>query len=205
MIPMEDDRKEQLRQLCKELIRFKKSPLYKERIQNKVFPVFGEGTHYAKVMFIGEAPGRTEAETGRPFAGAAGRILDQLLESINISRKDVYITNVVKDRPTNNRDPLPHEIELYAPFLDRQIEIIQPIIICLLGRHSMKYIMQKFGLEAEMKPISTIHGKTFEVEMTYGKTKIMPLYHPAVALYNPNEREAMIKDFKVLAKIIKNA
>src|SRR3990167_3866535 len=113
------DRTELLRQINDEVINLKKSPLYKERIKNKVFPVVGEGSHYAKIMFIGEAPGKNEAKTGRPFCGASGKILDELLVSVGIDRKDVYITNIVKDRPPLNREPLPKEIKTYGQFLDR--------------------------------------------------------------------------------------
>ena len=109
-------------------------PLYSERIRNGVYPVLGEGSHEAKIMFIGEAPGRNEALQGRPFCGAAGKVLDELLLSAGILRASVYITNIVKDRPPQNRDPLPEEISAYGPFLDRQIEIIKPAVIATLGR-----------------------------------------------------------------------
>jgi len=160
--------------------------------------VIGEGSHHARIMFIGEAPGKNEAETGRPFCGAAGKVLDKLLESISLDRKEVYVTNIVKDRPTSNRDPLPEEIKLYAPFLDRQIDIIQPKVIATLGRFSMDYIMRKFGLEKDLQSISNIHGNVFEAEANYGSIKIVPLYHPAVALYNGGEMETLKKDFAVL-------
>jgi DNA polymerase len=176
----------------------KKSPLYQERIKNKVFPVIGEGSHHAKIMFVGEAPGRNEAKTGRPFCGAAGKILDELLVSVGIDRKDVYITNIVKDRPPFNRDPLSEEITIYGPFLDRQIEIIQPEVIATLGRFSMDYIMKKFGLEDQLKSISQMHGKIFETKTSYGKIKIIPLYHPAVAIYNRTTKDILIKDFQTL-------
>ncbi len=162
-------------------------------------PVIGESDHYAKIMFIGEAPGKNEALTGRPFCGAAGHILDELLQSINIKRQDVYVTNIVKDRPPFNRDPLPEEIEFYAPFLVRQIEIIKPEVIATLGRFSMAYIMKKFGLESELKSISIMHGKVFSV----GEIKIIPLYHPAVAIYNAHEKETLKKDFEVLKHFAK--
>src|SRR3989344_3080510 len=132
------------------------------RKENNGRPVLGEGSHDSKIMFIGEAPGQNEAKTGRPFCGAAGKILDDLLASIEVPRADVYITNIVKDRPPGNRDPLPSEIELYAPFLDRQIEIIQPKVIATLGRFSMGYIMRKFGLSFELEAISRAHGKLYE-------------------------------------------
>lgn len=192
------DRTELLRKIKDEVIDLKESPLYKERIINKVFPVIGEGSHHAKIMFIGEAPGRNEAQTGRPFCGAAGKILEELLASVGIDRKDVYITNIVKDRPPFNRDPLPEEIRIYGPFLDRQIEIIQPEVIATLGRFSMDYIMRKFSLESQLKSISQMHGKIFETEVPYGKIKIIPLYHPAVAIYNRTEKDTLIKDFQIL-------
>jgi len=193
-----DSRTEQLRKIKDEVINLKESPLYKERIKNNVFPVIGEGNHYAKIMFIGEAPGKNEAATGRPFCGAAGRILDELLASVGIDRKDVYITNIVKDRPPFNRDPLPEEIKVYAPFLDRQIDIIQPQIIVTLGRFSMDYIMRRFGLGASITNISKMHGKVFDAQSGYGPIKIIPLYHPAVAVYNNNTKRVLISDFKIL-------
>ena len=187
-----------LRQIKEEIINLKESPLYKERIKNKVFPVIGEGSHDAKIMFIGEAPGKNEAATGKPFCGAAGQILTELIQSVGLKRDDVYITNIVKDRPPNNRDPLPEEIKMYASFLDRQVEIIKPKIIATLGRYSMAYIMQKFGLQKELKSISQIHGKVFDVS----GVKVIPLYHPAVALYQNGLREQMFEDFKVIKNVL---
>lgn len=192
-----ENRTEEMRKIKDKILAAKDSPLYEYRAKNKYFPVIGEGSHNAKIMFIGEAPGRNEAETGRPFCGASGRVLDELLASIGVDRKEVYITNVVKDRPPENRDPSPNEIEFYAPFLDRQIEIIKPEVIATLGRFSMAYIMKKFGLESELKSISQLHGKVFETATSYGKIKIIPLYHPAVAVYGTN-KEILKKDFKVL-------
>ncbi|MEK7551977.1 MAG: uracil-DNA glycosylase [Patescibacteria group bacterium] len=193
-----EKRKELMRQIKDEVVALKNSPLYKERIANKVFPVIGEGSHFAEIVFIGEAPGKNEALTGKPFCGASGRVLDELLESVKLDRKDIYITNIVKDRPTGNRDPLPEEIEVYGPFLDRQIEIIKPKIIATLGRFSMDYIMRKFGLDFDIEPISKIHGKIFETDASFGKMKIIPLYHPAVAIYNSHTKDTLKEDFKVL-------
>jgi DNA polymerase len=187
-----------MRQIRDEVADLKESPLYEYRTRNKYYPVLGEGSHDANIMFIGEAPGKNEAETGRPFCGAAGRILDELLAHIETPREDVYITNIVKDRPPNNRDPLPSEIAIYAPFLMRQIETIQPKVIATLGRFSMKHIMEKFDLEEELRPISQIHGKVFEAEVSFGKIKIVPLYHPAVAVYNADSKEELKKDFEIL-------
>ena len=197
-----ENRTEQMRKIKDEIIAAKDSPLYEYRIKNKYFPVIGEGSHTAKIMFIGEAPGKNEAEPGRPFCGSDGKVLYELLASIVINRKDVYVTNIVKDRPPMNRDPNPNEIEFYAPFLDRQIEVIKPEIIATLGRFSMAYIMNKLGLEAELKTITQIHGKVFTAQTSYGSVKIIPLYHPAVAVYGTN-KDILKKDFKVLKEFIK--
>jgi len=197
---MTDNRTELLRAIKDEVLTLKISPLYAERVKNGVFPVIGEGSHCAKIMFVGEAPGKNEAKTGRPFAGAAGKILDELLVSVGINRPDVYITNIVKDRPPFNRDPLPKEIEIYGPFLDRQIEIIQPKVIATLGRFSMEYIIRKFNLEKELKPISKMHGTSITAQTSYGQVDIVSLYHPAVAIYNQQSKEILFKDFKILNK-----
>lgn len=194
-----DNRTELLRKIRDEVFNFKESALYKIRVKNKVYPVIGEGNHYAKIMFIGEAPGKTEAATGRPFSGAAGKVLDKLLESAGIKRKDVYITNVVKDRPPMNRDPLPKEVELYSPFLIRQIEIIKPKVIVTLGRYSMRFIFEKFSLP--LKSISLIHGQVFETEASFGKIKVIPLFHPAVALYRREAEKEMFKDIQILKNL----
>lgn len=201
-----EDRKEQMRQIRDEVVALKNSPLYKFRIENKNLPVIGEGSHAAKIMFVGEAPGRNEAKTGRPFCGRAGDILNTLLESAEIKREDVYVTNIVKDRPPQNRDPLPDEIKIYGPFLDRQIEIIKPQVIATLGRYAMGYIMQRFELGHLLKPISKMHGKVFEVPSEvlakFGyknqEVKIVPLYHPAVAVYNSHTLDQLKSDFAIL-------
>lgn len=185
-----------LEKIKKELINCKKCPLYKERVKNNFFPVFGEGNKKAKIIFVGEAPGKNEAKTGRPFCGAAGKILDELFQSVKIKREEVYITNIVKDRPPKNRQPAKEEIAACAPFLDRQIEIIKPRIICALGNHSTRYILKKYGLENEVREISKIHGKIFR----NGTIKIIPLYHPASAIYNPRLKKVLKNDFKKLIR-----
>jgi DNA polymerase len=190
------EKSQQLKEIRDEVWNLKESPLYTERINNNAYPVIGEGSHDAEVMFIGEAPGKNEAATGRPFCGRSGKVLDSLLAHINLNRKDVYITNIVKDRPTNNRDPKSEEIELYAKFLDRQIEIIQPKLIVTLGRFSMEYIMKRYGLEKEFDSISKIHGQKFETNFSYGQVLVLPLYHPAVAVYNNNMLGDLKKDFE---------
>lgn len=199
------EKSEQLKEIRDEVWNLKESPLYNERIKNNAYPVIGEGNHNAVAMFIGEAPGKNEAATGRPFCGRSGQVLDSLLKHINLDRKDVYITNIVKDRPTNNRDPKPDEIELYAPFLDRQIEIIKPKIIVTLGRFSMEYIMKRYGLEKEFDSISKLHGQNFITSFSYGKVSVLPLYHPAVAVYNNNLLDSLKKDFEKVEFLIKEA
>ena len=192
---------ELLKKIKDEVLNLKESPLYLYRTENKYFPVIGEGSHDAKIMFVGEAPGRNEAKTGRPFCGAAGKILDELLAHAGINRKDVYITNIVKDRPQQNRDPLPEEIKIYGPFLDRQIEILQPKVIATLGRYSMDYIIRKFGLNDEILPIGKAHGKIFKAKASYGPIKIAVLYHPAVAVYDNRKIPELKKDFEILKNI----
>jgi DNA polymerase len=194
---------DEMKKIKDELMMLTTSPLYKYRTLNHYFPVIGEGSHDAEIMFVGEAPGRNEAKTGRPFCGAVGKILDDLLASVKIDRKDIYITNIVKDRPENNRDPLPEEIKIYGPFLDRQIDIIQPKVIATLGRYAFFYIMNKFGLELELEPIGKAHGKSYKADASYGHIEIVALYHPCVAVYNNTKIGILKDDIKILNKVLK--
>ncbi len=202
---MDNERTQQLKKIRDEIWNLTSSPLYSYRTQNKYFPVLGEGNHNPEVVFVGEAPGRNEAETGRPFCGAAGKVLDKLLQAYQIQRSDVYITNIVKDRPPENRDPTPEEIALYSPYLMRQLAILKPKIIATLGRYSMEFIMLQFGLSNELQSISKIHGKVFAAKTSWGDVFISPLYHPAVATYNPKLFETMKKDFAVVLDSLKQA
>lgn len=183
-----------------EVLALEESPLYAYRTKNKYFPVIGEGSLDARIMFVGEAPGKNEAEKAKPFCGASGRILDELLASIGMDRAKIYVTSVVKDRPPENRDPSPKEIALYAPFLDRQIDIIQPRVIATLGRHAMEYFFNRFEISDSLAPISKIHGKRFRAVAPYGEVMLIALYHPAVALYNGSMKKELLKDFKILKK-----
>ncbi|WP_461863293.1 type-4 uracil-DNA glycosylase [Thermococcus sp.] len=169
--------------------------------QLRINAVPGSGSYDAEIMFVGEAPGYWEDQKGLPFVGRAGKVLDELLEGIGLSREDVYITNIVKCRPPGNRDPTEEEIKACSPYLDRQIDIIRPRVIVPLGRHSMGYILRKFGFEPE--PISKIHGKVFETGTLFGRILIMPVYHPAVALYRPALKEELQKDFQRLKNLLK--
>ncbi len=198
----EDSRYKALKQILTEVLNLTQSPLYAYRKENNYVPVIGEGSHYAKILFIGEAPGENEAKTGRPFSGAAGRILDELLLSIGLSRETVYITNLVKDRPPNNRDPEPDEIKIYAPFLDKQIEIIQPNCIVTLGRYSMSYVMESYGLKDRLTTISKIHGAELTAVINGKKTAYVPLYHPAVALYAGTKKKDLLEDFQILKRFL---
>jgi DNA polymerase len=191
-----------LADLAEEVTQLTASPLYTFRQENKYHPVFGEGDPDAELLFIGEAPGEQEAKKGRPFVGASGRILNELLDSIALEREDVYITSVLKDRPPKNRDPQQQEIELYAPFLAQQIEIIQPKVIAPLGRFAMEFVLAHFGLDKVKQLISKVHGHAFTTKAAYGDVTIVPLYHPAVALYNRDQRKTLEDDFQVLRRFL---
>ena len=197
-----EERFEKMKDVRDRILHLSNSPLYQYRIDNKYFPVVGEGSHVARIMFVGEAPGENEAKTARPFCGKSGRILDEMLESISLNRSDVFITNIVKDRPPGNRDPSVDELAIYAPFLNEQIDIIQPKVIATLGRFSMTYIMNYFGLTAQIGMISELHGKEFVAHQNYGSVTIVPLYHPAVALYDGGNKQTLLDDFQVLKKYI---
>lgn len=188
----------ELEKIKKAVLELKESPLYSYRVENNYLPVVGEGNLDAEIMFVGEAPGKNEAMCGKPFCGRAGKVLDTLLESVGIKREEVYITSIVKDRPPSNRDPKSEEINIYAPFLDKQIEVIKPKVVATLGRYAMEYIMRRYGLEAEIKSIGDLHGKVFETP-TF---KLLPLYHPAAAIYNQKLLSTLKNDFNVISHLI---
>lgn len=191
-----------MQQIVEEIMVRADSPLYHYRIENDYIPVIGEGSLSAKIFFVGEAPGKTEAETGRPFCGRSGKFLDEMLASIGLERANVYITSVVKDRPQDNRDPTLKEIALYGPYLDRQFDIIKPKIIVLLGRISMKYVFKLAGIEDQLDTIGNMHGKVYEGKLPHGKVILLPLYHPAAALYNQKNKQILLEDFKIVKKYI---
>lgn len=157
--------------------------------------VMGDGNLDAEIVFIGEAPGKKEDEQGLPFVGAAGKFLNEMLESIELNRQDVYITNIVKYRPPNNRDPLVSEKKAFWPYLLRQLEIIQPEVVVTLGRHSMENFLP--GMR-----ISQIHGEAKKIPFSEQELIIVPLYHPAAALYNGSMRSTLMDDFARLPKIV---
>jgi uracil-DNA glycosylase len=191
-----------MQQVYEDVLACSSTELFTYRTENGYVPVIGGGSLDADIVFVGEAPGKNEAMTGKPFVGAAGKILDSLLEHAGLRREDVYITSIVKDRPPKNRDPFPAEIAAHAPFLDRQIDIIQPKVLATLGRFSMVYLMEKFGLGGELLPISQMHGRVFEANASYGPIHIVPLYHPAAAIYNQKLKDDLKEDIEVLRQFI---
>jgi len=157
--------------------------------------VMGDGNLDADIVFIGEAPGKNEDEQGLPFVGAAGKFLNEMLAAAGLERSDVYITNIVKYRPPNNRDPEPEEKKAFWPYLARQLDIIKPKIIITLGRHSMEYFLPE-------QKISQIHGEPKRITFGDHKIVILPLFHPAAALYNGSMRQTLIDDFLRVPKVL---
>lgn len=153
--------------------------------------VFGDGNPEADIVFIGEAPGKNEDEQGIPFIGAAGKFLAEMLGSIHLKREQVYITNIVKYRPPNNRDPLPEEKAAFLPYLQQQLDVIKPLLVITLGRHSMDSLLP--GLK-----ISEVHGRPKK----YHGQVYLPLFHPAAALYNGGMRQTLIDDFALIPAIL---
>ncbi len=153
--------------------------------------VFGEGNPDAELVFIGEAPGKKEDQTGKPFVGAAGRFLNDMLASIGLKRDDVYITNIVKYRPPNNRDPLPEEKSAFMPFLESQLEVIKPRLTITLGRHSLNCFLPDLKISEGHGKIQKLNGREF-----------LPLFHPAAALYNGGLRQTLLDDFALIPALL---
>lgn len=174
----------------------RKCILHKSRTK----PVPGEGNLDADILFIGEAPGRQEDLSGRPFVGQAGKLLEALLKSIGLKREEVFITNVVKCRPPNNRDPKEEEVKACSVHTQAIIKLINPKVIVTLGNHSGKYVFSMLG-GREWKGVSRMRGRIYELELRdLGKVLVIPTYHPAAALYNPKVRPALEKDFNLIAE-----
>ena len=183
------DKAEELKKLEAELVIDETLPLRPANL------VFGEGDIEAKVVFIGEAPGQREDELQRPFVGRAGQLLDKLIKDIGWQRNEVYITNIVKRRPPQNRDPLPEEIESYKPYLTRQIEILNPRIIVTLGRFSMNYFLPT-------AKISRDQGKMFRLSVN---RYLVPMFHPAAALRAGSVMDELEASFKKLPAMVAKA
>lgn len=185
-----DTTAKKLEELADQIRICKRCDLYKGRTN----AVPGDGPAHAEIMMIGEAPGFHEDQQGRPFVGAAGNLLNDLLGHIGLKREDIFITNVVKSRPPGNRDPLPEEIEACRDWLDRQIELIQPKVIVTISRFAMARWFPN-------EKISAIHGKA----RRFGNLIVVPMYHPAAALHQQSLKPTLVADFKKLPDYIKDA
>src|SRR3954471_17823160 len=195
---MADDKQQKLDDIQQQILDDKICP---ELAKQATQLVFGDGSADAEVVFIGEAPGKNEDIQGKPFVGAAGKFLDEMLEMIGLKREDVYITNIVKYRPGNNRDPYPDEKKAFLPYLQRQLEVIQPKVVVTLGRHSLNCFLPDLQ-------ISQVHGQPKRVKLSLKDNNdklevvILPLFHPAAALYNSDMRQTLIDDFALIPAII---
>lgn len=189
---MSDDKQQQLDHVRADILEKNICPDLSSQAMNLVM---GDGNLNAEIIFIGEAPGKNEDEQGLPFVGAAGKFLNEMLSQAGMQRSDVYITNIVKYRPPNNRDPLPDEKKAFWPYLLKQLQIIQPRVVITLGRHSMEYFLPD-------AKISQIHGQAKRIQFGDDKLVIVPLYHPAAALYNGSLRQTLIDDFLNVPTVI---
>lgn len=200
---MSDTKQAQLDELAQQIIN---DQVCKELAAGATQLVFGDGDTDADIVFIGEAPGKNEDIKGKPFVGASGKFLDEMLASIGMSRQDVYITNIVKYRPPANRDPLPEEKSAFLEYLQKQLGIIQPKLVVTLGRHSTSCFLPD-------PQISKIHGQPTHIDrdlgadqrppVEYQNAVILPLYHPAAALYNGGMRQTLIDDFATIPIILR--
>jgi len=189
-------KEEALATLVTEIRACRRCPLWEEACQ----AVPGEGDPDAKIFFVGEAPGKQEDLTGRPFVGRSGRLVDMLLTGIGLARDEVFIGNLVKHRPPGNRCPKPGEIHACTPFLDRQIGVVEPTIIVTLGRVPANYLFSWFGMKFEK--LGDIRGRAYSVERDDRMMTVLPMYHPASALRNPLHRAVMEQDFDTLGRLI---
>jgi DNA polymerase len=181
-------KQEKLNHLKESVMNCKKCNLNITRIN----PVFGEGKLNAKIMLIGEAPGRNEDSLGKPFVGRAGKILDEVLGYIGLNRNNIYICNIIKCRPPKNRIPSKIEIKMCSPYIDKQIEYINPKVIAPMGRIAISYFFKKYELTFDK--INEIHGKIYSVN----NLKIIPIYHPAAVIYNNKLKKVLFMDFEII-------
>jgi uracil-DNA glycosylase len=167
--------------------------------------VVGKGNEYADILFVGEAPGRNEDEQGIPFVGAAGKNLDSLLERVGLSLDDVYVANILKCRPPENRDPMPEEIKAHTPWLMKQIRDMKPKVVCSLGNYATKFFLAGCDVEnmKEQPGITSVHGKVREIEIDGEKIKLIPLFHPAAIIYNRSLISEWEKDLGIVKDEIK--
>lgn len=189
-----EDKKKQLEKLKRDMHEDKTLPLRAGATQL----VFGDGNPDTDTYFLGEAPGYWEDKQGKPFVGQAGKLLDQLIESIGLKREDMYISNVVRFRPPENRDPTLSEIKAFEKYVDSEIEIINPKVIVTLGRWSM-------GKFLPDTVISRVHGKPQKIDWHGRGIIVVPMYHPAAALHQPRLLDQMREDFKAIPKVLEEA
>jgi uracil-DNA glycosylase family 4 len=196
---MADDKQKQLDAIKRKIVDDDVTPDLKAGATQLVF---GDGNVDAELVFVGEAPGKNEDLQGKPFVGAAGRFLNEMLGEIDLKREDIYITNIVKYRPPNNRDPLPEEKKAFLPYLQAQLEVIQPKVLVTLGRHSLNCFLPDLQ-------ISQVHGKPKRVKLSLKERSddvleviILPLFHPAAALYNGSMKQTLIDDFMAIPAIL---
>jgi len=187
-----EQRREALVELYREASRCTRCPLH----QGRTKVVFGAGNADADLMFVGEAPGRDEDLQGLPFVGRAGKLLDQLLEEVGLDRGDVFITNVLKSRPPGNRDPEPAEIDACKPYLHKQVELIEPRVICTLGHFSTKLLTRS------QRGITSVHGRPQVHELGARAVRVYPIYHPAAALRSTKTLEELREDFHRLPELL---
>lgn len=166
--------------------------------------VIGKGYPNADILFVGEAPGRNEDEQGIPFVGAAGKNLDKLLEKVGLSLNDIYVANILKCRPPENRDPLPHEIKAHTPWLLKQIEEIKPKVVCSLGNYATKFFLANADIDkmTSQPGITQVHGKVKITEINGLKIKLIPLFHPAAIIYNRALESQWESDMEIVKKEI---
>jgi uracil-DNA glycosylase family 4 len=189
------ERREELIALYREVQACQKCPLHATRTN----VVFGSGNADADLMFVGEAPGFHEDQQGKPFVGAAGKLLDKLLGEIGMSRDDVFIANVLKCRPPGNRDPEPEEIEECKPFLHNQVELIEPLVICTLGNFSTKLLTRR------QDGITRVHGRPQDHAISGLPIRIYPIFHPAAGLRSTSMLETLREDFQKLPELLEAA
>lgn len=193
---MKVNRQKLLAEIAGEVENCQECPLYQDAKNG----VPGEGSAHAILMFIGEAPGKQEDITGKPFVGTAGKFLERLLNSIGLNRSDVFIGNIVKHRPPANRAPKPDEVTVCTPYLNRQIQIIKPPIIIPLGRHSTEYVFSQ--TKKKFSNISALRGHIFKLRLFDLPVTVIPTYHPAAGLYSPKYKAAIVEDFqKIKARL----
>ena len=166
--------------------------------------VVGKGNSSAKILFVGEAPGRNEDEQGLPFVGAAGKNLDKLLANVGLSLNEVYIANILKCRPPENRDPQPEEIKMHAPWLVKQIKDMKPSVVCSLGNYATKFFLANGDVDAMKKQpgITSLHGEIKEMDFFGLKIKLIPLFHPAAIIYNQKLKPLWEEDMNIVKEEI---